>query len=469
MRLPALVILCSALLSPAGFPAAAPRAQDDIASIRLNGSGWFQGGRIMHSSDTLNPLYDYNGNWNQNFGGQFTVIADIDERLQGALGLGGYQMHTPQGDVTASSQAGFVFVPYITEARFTYSGGEPADPSHRVDVGFFPFQPITVNRNLGGYLLRGPVYPGILFSEFEAKSLDTTVANILGARFRHRLGSVFTQDFLARSEIEFPPVFDLSFIYLATLRLGPALELGAGVNFYRAVATQPRATDLDKRDFRIENPKDVAAEGERPHPYLGNYAYIDTVTGDTTMLSHRGTKVMGRLTFDPKPLLGLEDWSASDLRFHAEAAIIGIKDYPGVYPNIRERIPVMVGFGLPTFGLLDECVLEVEHYPAPFRDDYRRQMTEASPIPMNNKKYEPQRVEGREGDVHSMTSDDLKWSLYMARTFGGSLKLSLQAANDHFRPLNHLNAEPTLVERLESAFTTTKDWYLMFRIGFAFD
>ena len=33
------------------------------------------------------------------------MIADIDERFQGALGLGGYQTHTPQGHVTATAQA----------------------------------------------------------------------------------------------------------------------------------------------------------------------------------------------------------------------------------------------------------------------------------------------------------------------------------------------------------------------------
>jgi hypothetical protein len=446
---------------------AAPRAED-AARLRLKASGWLQAGRVMHSSDTLNPLYDYGGNWNENYGAQFTVEADIDEHLQAALGLGGYQVNTPQGVVTAASQSGFVFVPYITEARFTWSGGGIEAPSFRFDAGFFPFQPAPVNRNLGGYLLRGPVYPGILFSEFEAKSLDTTVANVLGAHVRHASGGAFTHDLIMRSEIEFPPVFDLSFIYLAALRVGKSLELGAGANFYRAVAMQPRATDLDKRDFQAEDPRDGVSAGEPPHPYLGNYAYIDPATGDTTLLSHRGIKLMARFAFDAKPLLGLDGWKAMDLKVYAEAAVIGLKDYPGVYPDIRQRIPVMAGLGIPTFGLLDECVLEAEYYRAPFRDDYRRIMTEASPIPMNNKKYEPQRTEGKAGDVHHVRSDDFKWSLYLARTFGGSLKLSLQAANDHFRPLTHLNAEPTLVERLESAFTTPKDWYLMCRIGFAF-
>ena len=471
--------LTSARIAVASLLLASASARaEDATRLRLQASGWLQFGRIMHSSDTLNPLYNYNGNWNENYGAQFTVAADIDAHLQGALGLGGYQVNTPQGAVKATSQSAFVFVPYITQARFTYSDGDPEAQSLRIDAGFFPFQPTTLNRNLGGYLLRGPVYPGILFSEFEAKSLDTTVANILGAHVRHGVGNVFTHDLIMRSEIEFPPVFDLSFIYLATVRPAPALELGAGVNFYRALAMRPRATDLDKRDFQIEDPSDGLPGLAQANPYLGNYAYIrrrqpdpakpDSIVKDTIMLSHRGIKLMGRFAFDPKPLLGLEGWKPMDLKLYGEAAIIGVKDYPGVYPRIMERIPLMAGFGIPTLGLLDECVLEAEYYPAPFRDDYRRIMTEASPIPMNNNSYEPKRAEGQAGDVHNMRSDDYKWSLYVSRTFGGCLKLSLQAANDHFRPLTHLNAEPTLVERLESASTTQKDWYLMFRIGYAF-
>lgn len=460
--------LTTAVFSILGAAACQAVAQDG-AKLYLKGSGWFQFGRVMHSSDTLNPLYDYNDNWQQSSGAQFTVVADIDEHMQGAMGLGGFQFHTPQGTSTTSFQAALGFAPFITEARFTYFMESRENPPVVLDVGFFPYQYNVVNRNFGSYLLRGPVYPGILFSEFESKSLDPTVANILGFRARHNLGGMFSHDLLLRSEIEFPPVFDVSLLYLATLRLGEAIELGGGVNFYRLLATQAEATSPAKNgEFRITDPSTVVGEGETPHPYMGDYAYIDPVSGDTTMLSHRGVKVMGRVALDLKPFLSPDGWGAMDLKLFAEAAVIGVKDYKGVYPDIKRRIPVTFGLGLPTFGLLDESVIEAEWYGAPFRDDYRRLMTEASPVPMSNKNYTPNREAGKEGDVHDMRKDDWKWSFNASKTFQRSIRLSFQAANDHFRPINHVNSNPTQVERLESAFTTMKDWYLMFKVGFNF-
>jgi hypothetical protein len=227
---------------------------------------------------------------------------------------------------------------------------------------------------------------------------------------------------------------------------------------------QSKATLLTDPEFQITDPR--AASPTDPHPYYGNYAYIDTVTNDTTIIPHQGIKVMGRVSFDPKPLFGIEGWGAMDLKLYGEAAIIGLKDYAGVYPTMSERMPMMVGFGIPSFGLLDESVLEIEYYGAPFRDDYRRLMVDASTIPTNNKSYTPERTAGTEWDVHNMKKDNLKWSFYVSKTIQNSMKLSAQVANDHFRPFTHINSDPTQVERLESAFTTTKDWYLMFRLGF---
>ncbi len=469
----------------------------ESAKLHLQGKGWFQVGRIMHSSDTLSPGYNYNNNWHQGSGSQFTVMADIDENLQGAMGLGGFQFHGPQGTVLGATQINPGFEPFITEARFTYFMESRENPPLVLNFGLFPFQNSHDNRNLGAYLLRGPVYPGFLFSEFESQSLDPTIGNILGIHAQHNLGSILTHDLILRSEIDLPPIFDVSLIYSANVKLAGILELGAGVNFYRLLAVQPGATKLtDRNDFQISDPVDRVNPGEEAHPYYGNYAYIDTVSGDTTLLSHQGTKVMARMSFDPKPWMNADGWGPMDFKFFAEAAIIGVRDYKGVYPNILERIPLMFGLGIPSFGLLDEAVLEVEWYGAPFRNDYRLLMTHASPIPMNNKEYREYRGRIREPevrqetiggqlventyvkgtdipwgdpyDVHNMQKDNWKWSLYLSKNFRQSIKVSFQVANDHFRPSNHINSDPTQVERLETAFTTLEDWYMMFRLGFFF-
>lgn len=448
---------------------------DDAAKLYLKGSGWFQFGQILHSSDTLSSNFNYNDNWVQNSGAQFTVIADIDENLQGAMGLGGLQIHNAQGTIQKAREMSLGFSPYITQARLTWVSDTREYSPFIIDFGLFPYQYNPDARNLGAYLFRGPVYPGTLISEFESQSLDTTVGNILGFKFRNNIGKAFTQDLIIRSETDFPPVFDLSLGYVAAFRLGEVLEIGAGANFYRLLPMRPKATKLtDREGFQIIVPDSGG------HPYDGNYAYVDPVTGDTTLLSHQGIKLMGRIAFDPKPWIGSDALGPRDLKLYAEAGVIGVKDYPGVYPSIGERIPLMVGLNLPTFKLLDEAVLEVEYYKAPFRDDYRRLIAENSPIPMNNHSYTPAREDssgtlmgtnlpfGDPYDVTRMHKDDLKWSLYLSKTFAGCAKLSVQAANDHYRPNTQLNSDATTVERLESAFTTMKDWYVMARLGFFF-
>jgi hypothetical protein len=473
----------------------AANASAEIATkLQMKGSGWYQFGQIVHSSDTLNPLFNYNKNWITNYGAQFTVLADVEDHFQGAIGLGGLQQHTPQGDNANAYQTTLVFTPYITQARFSYYSDTRESSPFILHFGLFPYQYNRDVRNFGAYLFRGPVYPGVLISEFESKSLDTTVGNIVGVQLQNNIGKVFTQDLILRSETEFPPVFDLSLAYVATLKLGGVLELGAGVNFYRLIPSNKNATNLTDRDaFPIK----ILDPGS--HPYEDTYGHItvrDTtiipldqraspndslqINGDTLVLSHQGIKLMGRISFDPKPWFGSGIFGADDLKLYAEAAVIGTKSYAGIYPDIMQRIPIMFGFNFPTFGLLDQATIEAEYYGAPFRDDYRRLISEASPIPMNNHSYDPNRVPDDSGyiqgtkirlqdpyDLTSMHRDDWKWSIYLSKTFANCTKASLQAANDHFRP-NVSAPEPRGTERLESAFTTLQDWYVMFKLGFFF-
>jgi hypothetical protein len=203
---------------------------------------------------------------------------------------------------------------------------------------------------------------------------------------------------------------------------------------------------------------------------------------DTTLFSHRGIKLMGRFSFDPKYLLyqgGHGPFGANDWKIYGEAAVIGTRNYPGVYENISERIPVMVGFNIPTFGFLDDCALEVEWYGAKFRDDYYKLVKETSPIPVSNHALEYDRKADSLGrlesdttiafadvDVEHMTKDDWKWSLYMSKTIEKYVKVSFQLANDHYRPWEGTPSGAT--SRYESAFTELRDYYAMMKIGFTF-
>lgn len=455
---------------------------ESTAKVELHGAGWYQFGRIMHSSDTLVPDYNYNDNWISSAGSQFTIHADISEELDAAIGLGGYQLHNAQGARTSIIRARINFYPYLTEARVTYYPFNRDNNKLFLNSGLFAYQYNRDTRNLGSYLFRGPVYPGFLFSEFEAKSLDTTVANIIGFQLHSEPLEGFSNDLIFRSETELPPVFDISLAYISSYKIMPGVEIGAGVNFYRLIPANSKVTKLDEGEFKIST--------LGTHPYDGDYGYYidfdttyaaDSITVeniDTTTIraSHQGIKLMGRFSIDLNTLTQLN--ISKSFKLYSEVALLGIKDYEGIYPNKKERIPVMFGMYLPV-PWLDEAVVEAEWYGAKYKNDYQKLYKSASPIPKGNPEYDRTDSSGYvKGttipfsdpyDVTNMTKDNIKWSLYLTKSFMTNTKISLQIANDHYRPFTHYFVDPTgEATEFSTAFTTLKDWYAMMKIGYNF-
>ncbi len=445
--------------------------------LMLKSKGWYDIGRIMASTDSIRPLPNYNGNWLESFGAHFTVFSDIGQHWEGAMGIGGFQTHTAQSSVKKVMQTKKVFIPIVTQAQFTYRYDKKSDTPFQLSLGYFPYIYNPHIQNLGAYLLRGPVYPGLLYSEFESHDIDPSLANTLGAWSRFRFHQ-FTWDVLLKSETDLPPAFDLSVISVLNYKFGEIFHMGAGINLHRAFAAKKGLTDLDT--FNPISPNAVN------HPYDWDYGFIDTVafdsntgtaTLDTTRFTHRGIKLMGMFFFDPKPLFSSEIFGKKDLQFYVEAAIIGIKDQAPVYTEIKERMPFVVGFTLPTFNVFDQVTLEIEWYGAKFKNDLARIKSTTSPVPVNMGFSGYNRNADSLGrwtedstvlltdpfDVTNLTKDDWKWSLYMSKTLQEHVNLSFQIANDHFRPNSHANSGPR-----ETAFSKLSDYYIKFRTGYTF-
>ncbi len=62
---------------------------------------------------------------------------------------------------------------------------------------------------------------------------------------------------------------------------------------------------------------------------------------------------MARASFDIKGIFPMDFLGEEDLKIYGELAILGLKDYPGHYNDFSKRIPMMLGFNLPFFGLLN--------------------------------------------------------------------------------------------------------------------
>lgn len=500
-------------------------------SYRISGQGWAEAGRIVHTTDTL--LVNLDGNPIQSAGAQFTAFAAIGENWEGAFGIGGYQAHHMQGGNNVSSRSmHFYFKNFITESRMTWFKGDKADPGLSLTFGNFDYDYNPEIKNLGLYLFRGTVYPGFLVSGFLDPTVDDTQGDILGLKMHNRFGR-FSQDVILANERQFPPAFDWSLGYVAKYRPMDGLELGAGFNLYRFLAANSDLTTPDRSDYRSRDSALTASGTDHPYDHYYSEGRIDTLrdaanqplldssTGrpllryvPTVEYTHRGVKLMGMATFDPKAALGLDGpFGPEDLKLYAECALVGVQNYGSVYSDRTQRIPVMVGFNIPAFRFLDVVSLEVEWYGARYRNNVSKLTQQKyselpSPIPVSYNTYDPIKTKGgvdpvtgrifkdstdaqgqavldEDGDIiqvpgpiqvrgtaldiQNLTQDDWKWSLFLRKTVRGHIRFTAQVANDHFRPqpthTKYADLDGTGTTEFSSSLS---DWYFMFRMGYFF-
>lgn len=447
----------------------------DEKDITFSGVGWVQYGIVQKTTDTA--IVNYNGSPTQSSGAQLSLLARISDRLEAAAGLGALESHAMQGGIGSGGRVPVTVSPYIAEARFTYGFWNSEESKLKLTGGLFPYNYNPDVQNLGLYLLRGPVYPGILISGFETKHV-LPIANMLGFQLHHEYKG-FQEDLLLNSETELYPFFDLSPAYVAGYKAGRFFRFGAGVNFYHLFPIAKEITSPEVPDGR-----DLAGG----HPYNRDFIYVDSLAHDTTFLSFRGTKVMANFAFNPSSLFSV--LGPEDLKLYGEAAIIGLdtrKAYKAIYGDLLHRAPIMIGCNIPTFKLLDHLSLEVEWYGAPYSDDLTRYLNSntagtKSPMPVANSDvlhFKQASVDGN-GDTtwvlqgtnipfdqasveKNIRNDNWKWSLHGAKVIQGHFRISFQVANDHFRPGGTITTP-----YYQAAFTSPSDWYWMTKLAYFF-
>ncbi|MEO6096233.1 MAG: hypothetical protein ABIW76_11235 [Fibrobacteria bacterium] len=453
----------------------------------VHGQAWSDFGRIGKASDFLLPggtsdvLLDLNGNPILSMGAQFTVKASLGENWEGAFGFGAHKISHALGHGQKSFLTISMFQNFLTESRLTWFSGEKENPNFSITAGSFPYKYHANVQNLGLYLFRGPVYPGALMGGFQDFAVDSTKSTQLGAKFHHAMGN-FSHDIILNSERELPPTFDWSLGYVAKYKAFDALEFGAGANFYRLFAY----------DKKLQTPGKLT--NEELQFEKARYIEVDSATGDTVFFTHKGIKTMAMFSLDFKPLFGIESLSRDDLKLYGEAAIIGVQNYGKTYGDIADRIPVMLGFNLPTFKWLDHIALEVEYYGSPYRNDLVRlgnNNTVApwtlqkhpipSPKPAENADYKIDangNWKNAQGDTikvngtglarENVSVDNLKWSLYLDKTISNHIHFIAQVANDHYRPRPIATGLIDATGGTAEAFSEASNWYFMLRAGYFF-
>jgi len=410
--------------------------------LEVHGAGWTQMGKIEESYVGLDQQGANDKNWMQNSGVQIGVTAKADAHWDAGLALGVVGVHLNRGSTEVANFWYPFWVPYVGEARVTYTDSLFNAGKFQLTMGSFGYAYNPDVKNLGGYLMRGYVYPGAIESGF---------GTVFGALARYEQGK-FRNDVILKSE-ELRPAYDLSLIDVISYRVIPGLELGAGVNFYRLIPRDPDLTtpglqctgSYGQCSYVVDSSGNLVASPNSSNPTQ------DTITG-----SLAGTKLMARFSADPKALFGFDRLGSlvlgkQDLVLYGEWALLGLKNYPVFYDDPLRRMPVMLGFNLPVFGQLDYLSLEVEYYASKNSSDNSSANFCGGWVPRQN----DDSVYGR---------DDWKWSVNAAKSLLTNLQFSAQLANDHLRTGGWHNAPNSGSEALR----TPKDWYWTCKLAYFF-
>lgn len=443
-RIPKAWLLAATL---AAFVVSAFAGEAEEGRLDFGAAGWIQYGRIVNSSDTASGKRLDEGT--QSAGAQF-IGRYQDGPMRINAGLGVLMSHYLPPDYGVGGYAPMTSAPYVAEADLEYAFIDREDLKLSAEVGLFPYDYAPEAQNLGLYLFRGPVYPGMLTSGFETKYV-LPVANTLGIKLGHEAGR-FKQDLLFTFENEWPTYWDLSPAYVASYRFGArrfgdAFRLGGGVQANHFIPVDAKVTDPENDNVKYKFPKS-------PGSHDSDSAYV----------AFKGVKLMGNFAFDPKVLLGgAGSLGPEDLKLYGEVAVLGLdrdRAHEDLYGPIAKRVPMMIGFNLPAFGYLDRLNVEAEYYGAPWVDDptifEHTRGSRLTPIPK------------RSALDTNTTQDNFKWSIYASKTVAGHVKISAQAASDHFRPGIFAGYGADAPPKNEVPFFSPREWYWMTKIAYFF-
>jgi hypothetical protein len=507
--------------------AAATRAEDkvDLQPLHVGANLYF--GQMFNVDTSIADVGNFNPNVTVPMTSLWMIQqASVGERMEFTMGLVGSLFYPFPEDNVAGYKSYRTGGFGILQANGTYKFGDVANPWMKLTVGQQGYKYNPYAKNFGEYLFRSEAYPTIIRSG-DWGAIDNAGAGIWGAAAKMQfLNGMITNDFFVSMSDTRVPLYDLSFTDVVNVKLGKVLQVGGGVMLNRYVQFDPEksaprknetgwinwtaadqarlrayitkyvqerpdalnpASDTgkyrrflypgDATESTIDtslavgtywaNSKDnivhlVAEPDQDNHAAAEKKALLDNL--DINYIDSKTIYAMGRFSIDPKPLFGLGDaLGAGDLVIYGEAAVIGFNNFPIYYKSISERMPLMIGFNLPTFKKLDYLTVEVEYLnnphinsdfiPSLFRNPQPKSLDHTYPeVPI----IADTALDGK--PQKPWTKDDFKWSVTAQKSFG-VWNLAGQLGRDHFRPLDGY-FRPSLTE----AATTDETWYYTVRL-----
>jgi hypothetical protein len=411
-----------------------------------------------------------------------------DEKLEIRVTLGGLFWYAANTGAGAEYRL-IKFGSGLGEAQAIYSFGDPRDPSSKLQVGFFPIK-YGENHNLGEYLYRSGTYPGYLVTGGWSYMQS---ASYMGEGVRYTLptfGGKVVHDFTLLTDRDWEPLHDLSPGYTITVKPTSFLEAGAGVVWAHALPVRPSRVQPKTAANAYSTQSNMPVLGAAGYGITETVVFnipgdassgIDTIIIDTTArerqtlrdwaacqagdcsdidyYTFKGFKGMLRASVDVGMLINVSQIQPGDFKLYAEGALLGFEDQPFFYEDKSERMPMMAGINLPTFGLLDRLSAEVEYRKSRFRNSIYAINALGNPQPITKE-------DGTSGgyaylDTPEYTKDDWKWSFYARRSILPGVNVHAQVASDHMR---HPDFWGVMSDAPVTAKTT--DWYYVFRVDF---
>ena len=340
-----------------------------------------------------------------------------------------------------------------------FNAGNPDVASFTGQLGYFKYKYNPDVRNLGEYLFRTGTYPAFIDNYF-----DFPMQRLLGLRAEGRFFNSLTADLFFVSQTVYPAMnWSLAALVDYDVMNLHFIDIGAGIDF---------AHLLD-----VYTGHAFPADGGDPTQLNSDVNAYYLNPGDTTKhyYSFIGTKVMGRISIDPKAFIKWKYFGENDLKLYAEACIIGIDSFPDSgylagsaqknlvapsYGSIRDKTPIVVGFNFPTFKALDVLNIEVEYFSAKYYNDLSYSINKGSaPIP------NPSGVVAMATDVNAPRKSDVKWTVYAKRSFfNGHFAITGLIGRDHMR----LPCAQYDLEYWNDLLVSDKDWWWVLKTSWMF-
>jgi hypothetical protein len=483
-------------------------AQDTIERKPLVIGTKIETGQIVQGSKVID--FDPDDYYISQIGVSLTQEVIVNRRLNVKVGAGGvFYSSYPQVINSGGAGYGVKFGPGITQAQAQYKFGQNPDKAWgALRVGYFGFKYNPDAKNLGEYLFRAGAYPTYVVTGGWS-IMDNALVKVQGIEFSlSQLNGDLKHSFLLYNERDFRPPGDFTPAFITEYTNGP-IQLGAGVSFYHYFPIKGAVTSPKNRNtaiYSFDNPSAVSAvdplsgdtntyaAGQRIvagygdlegylapaiNPNWNADSLIAAYNPSVEYISFKAIKLMARASFNLQKVMPIEMLHPEDLKVYGEVALLGVKNYDGIYESRTDRMPIMLGVNLPTFQFLNALSFEVEYLRNRNPDDMGSQQAKLNPGYAYNTitSYTQDNGGGLGNSPNASTQefytimlkdnfnnrrDDWKWSLYAVKQVTTGISLRAQVANDHFR------AQDTYFPGYwtgPSMMRTPKDWYYVVSIN----